>query len=114
MNQHNYNILDTADAVARAAHIWIRSLWLDESRADEERQALAGGLLAGLCDRLDLSPRVQEIVAYIYTLLDDDSDDALALSRSMMNAQSAEFRRAFAQGRSEAGAILEMLAYHER
>lgn len=123
MNQHNYdttntyaadNSLETADAVARAAHIWIRSLWQDETQADEERRALAGGLVSGLCDRLELSPRVREVVAYVYTLLDNEGDQALAVSRTMMDSRTTKLLLAFEKGRSEASAILEMLAYHEK
>lgn len=123
MNQHNYdttqtyvpdNSLETADAVARAAHIWIRSLWQDETQADDERRALAGGLVSGLCDRLELSPRVREVVAYVYTLLDNDGDEALVVSRTMMESRTAKSLLAFERGRSEANAILEMLAYHEK
>lgn len=123
MNQHNYdttntyaadNSLETADAVARAAHIWIRSLWQDETQVDEERRALAGGLVSGLCDRLELSPRVREVVAYVYTLLDNEGDRALAVSRTMMDSRTTKLLLAFEKGRSEASAILEMLAYHEK
>jgi len=123
MNQHNYNAsntyvpdssLETADAVARAAHIWIRSLWQDETQVDEERRALAGGLVSGLCDRLELSPRVREVVAYVYTLLDNEGDRALAVSRTMMDSRTTKLLLAFEKGRSEASAILEMLAYHEK
>jgi hypothetical protein len=123
MNQHNHdtantdvpdNTLETADAVARAAHIWIRSLWQDELQADEERRALAGGLISGLCDRLELSPRVSEVVAYVYTLLDNEGSDALAVSRAMINTQTPKFLLAYERGRAEASGILEKLAYHEK
>ena len=55
--------LETADSVARAAHVWIRSICLNEMQMEEERLALAGGLIAGLCERLALNPRVRELVA---------------------------------------------------
>ena len=64
--------LETADAVARAAHMWIRSLCLGEMQEEDERYALAGGLVAGLCERLELNPRVRELVAYVYTLLNNE------------------------------------------
>ena len=124
MKTHNHNraetpweddTLQTADAVARAAHLWIRSLWQDESRPGEERRALAGGLVSGLCDHLDLSPRVREVVAYVYSLIDDDGDQALELSRTMLESGTTPSQHfAYQMGRTEAGGILEMLAYHEK
>ena len=105
--------LETADAVARAAHLWIRSLCLTENHRAGERQSLAGGLVAGLCDRLELDPLVQHLVAYVYALLDDEGCQALAVSRMMLvRPVSQEQRQAFERGRSEAAAIVEMLAYH--
>ena len=124
MNKHAYNsteplweqeTLQTADAVARAAHLWIHSLWQDDSRPSEERRALAGGLVSGLCDHLELSPRVREVVAYVYSLIDDEGDEALELSRTMLAAGTTpSLHFAYQKGRSEAGGILEMLAYHEK
>lgn len=107
--------LETADAVARAAHIWIRSLCLNEMQEADERHALASGLVAGLCERLELSPRVRELVAYVYTLLDNDNDQALAVSRKMLNPPTPLSRRyPYERGRSEARGIVEMLVYHDR
>jgi hypothetical protein len=105
--------LDTADAVARAAHIWIRSLCLTELHAPAERHALACGLVFGLCERLELDPRVQELVAYVYALLDDEGSQALAASRMMLaRSVPAIHLHAYKKGRSEAAAIVEMLSYH--
>jgi hypothetical protein len=107
--------LETADAVARAAHIWIRSICLNEMQEEDERSALAGGLVAGLCERLALNPRVRELVAYVYTLLDDQGGQALAVSRMMLDQPvPAPMRRAYQRGRSEAAGIVEMLAFHDR
>jgi hypothetical protein len=107
--------LETADAVARAAHIWIRSLCLNEMQEADERHALASGLVAGLCERLELSPRVRELVAYVYALLDDDGEQALAVSRKMLNPPVPFSRRLpYERGRSEARGIVEMLVYHDR
>ena len=77
--------LETADAVARTAHIWIRSICLNEMQGEDERYALAGGLVAGLCECLALNPRVRELVAYVYTLLSDEGGQALAVSRMMLD-----------------------------
>lgn len=107
------NPLETADAVARAAHLWIRSLCLTENHQAVERQSLAGGLVAGLCERLELDPRVRNLVAYVYALLDDEGTQALSISRMMLHRPVPTTQRsAFERGRSEAAAIVEMLAYH--
>ena len=105
--------LDTADAVARASHIWIRSLCLTEMQTPAERHALACGLVFDLCERLELDPRVQELVAYVYALLDDEGSQALAASRMMLDRSVPSIHlHAYKKGRSEAAAIVEMLAYH--
>ncbi|MGI9270595.1 MAG: hypothetical protein ACR2QT_02375 [Woeseiaceae bacterium] len=105
--------LETADAVARTAHVWIRSIYLNETLGEDERYALAGGLVAGLCERLALNPRVHELIAYVYTLLSDEGGQALAISRMMLNQPvPAPLRRAYERGRSEATGIVEMLAFH--
>ena len=105
--------LETADAIARAAHIWIRSLCLNELYEVGERQALASGLVAGLCQRLELDSRVRELVTYVYALLDDEGGQALAISRLMLSQSAPAFNRAaYEKGRSEAAGIVEMLTYH--
>ena len=77
--------LETVDAVARAAHLWVRSLCLSGFQTEQERLAIAGGLIAGLCRHLELDARIQELVSYVYTLLDDDGNQALAVSRLMLD-----------------------------
>jgi len=105
--------LETADAVARAAHLWIRALCLNVMQEPEERQALASGLVAGLCDRLELDPRIRELVAYVYALLDNEGALALPVARDMLRPpQPTTNRDAYEKGRSEAAGIVEMLAYH--
>ena len=105
--------LTTADAIARAAHIWIRSLCLNDLYEADERRALAGGLVAGLCARLELDSRVQELVTYVYALLDDEGGQALTVSRTMLSQSvSALHYSAYEKGRSEAAGIVEMLGYH--
>ena len=107
--------LETADAVARAAHIWIRSVCLNERQREEDRNALAGGLVAGLCERLSLNHRVRDLVAYVYTLLDNESSQALAVSRMMLDKPVPRNQReAYERGRSEAAGIVEMLSYHDK
>ena len=102
--------LETADAVARAAHIWIRSLCLNETQEADERRALASGLVTGLCERLALSHRVRELIAYVYVLLDDDNGQALAESRQLLIQPVRPSKRyAYERGRSEARGIVEML-----
>ena len=108
------NSLKTADSVARAAHIWIRSICLNELQGADERYALAGGLIAGLCERLTLNPRVRELVAYVYALLDDEGGQALAVSRMMLDQPvPTPLRNAYERGRSEAAGIVEMLSFHD-
>ena len=105
--------LETADAVARAAHLWIRSLCLSDRFKASERQSIAGGLVAGLCERLDLDPRVRELVAYVYALLDDEGTQALPISRMMLDRPVPRSqRKAYEKGLLEAAGIVEMLAYH--
>ena len=107
--------LATADAVARTAHIWIRSLCLNETQEADERYALACGLVTGLCERLELSYRVRELIAYVYALLDNDNDQALAVSRMMLNHPVRLSKRdAYERGRSEARGIVEMLVSHDQ
>jgi len=104
--------LETADAVARAAHIWIRSLCLTELQKPPERHAMACGLIAGLCERLELDTRVQELVAYVYALIDDEGAQALATSHIMLaRSVPSDYAHAYRRGLSEAAAIVEMLAY---
>jgi hypothetical protein len=111
----NDDPLETADAVARAAHIWIRSLCLNEMQKQDDRYSLARGLIAGLCERLALDTRIRELVAYVYTLLDNEGSQALAVSRTMLD-QAAPITKphAYARGRSEAASIVEMLACHDQ
>jgi hypothetical protein len=107
--------LETADAVARAAHIWIRSLCLTELQEDDERHSMACGLITGLCERLELDPRVHELVTYVYALLDDEGAKSLAASRVMLQQSIMPSKMpAYKKGVSEAAAIVEMLAYHKR
>ena len=107
--------VETADAVARAAHIWIRSLCLTEKQEPDERLAMACGLITGLCERLELDPRVRELVAYVYALLDDEGCGSLAASRVMLQQSiTPPNLPAFRKGLSEATAIVEMIWYHNR
>ena len=113
--QRDPSSLETADAVARAAHLWIRSLYQKFDSDPSERQAIAGGLVAGLCDRLELDLRVTDLVAYVYALLDDQGSQALPISKLMLASPSgARARVAFQRGKKEAAAIVEMLSYYHR
>ena len=104
----------TVDAVARAAHLWIRSLCLHDVRSAEERHAIASGLVAGLCERLSLTPRIRPLVTYVYTLLDGEGSQALAASRLMLERPATRAARdAYARGKSEAVGITEMVRYHD-
>jgi len=110
----NKHALETADAVARATHLWVRSLCLNEKQDAGDRLALAGGLVAGLCERLSLDNRVQELVAYVYALLDEEGNQALTVSRMMLDQPVPPSKLlAYQRGRSEAAGIIEMLAYYD-
>jgi len=107
--------LETVDAVARAAHLWLRSLCLNELQTEEERSAIAGGLITGLCKHLELNTRIQELVLYVYTLLDDEGTQALAISRLMLDQPiPRSTRHAYDKGKTEAAGIVEMLGYHDQ
>ena len=107
--------LETVDAVARAAHLWLRSLCLNELQTEEERSAIAGGLITGLCRHLELDARIQELVLYVYTLLDDEGNQALAISRLMLDQPIPQpTRHAYDKGKTEAAGIVEMLGYHSQ
>jgi len=107
--------LETVDAVARAAHLWVRSLCLSELQTEEERHAIAGGLITGLCRHLKLNARIQELVLYVYTLLDDEGNQALAISRLMLDQPiPRSTRHAYDKGKTEAIGIVEMLRYHDQ
>jgi hypothetical protein len=105
--------LAIADAVARAAHIWIRSLCLNEFQEADERRFMASGLIAGLCERLDVDPRIQELITYIYALLDNDADGSLDSTRVILQkAMAPENLSARQRGVQEAEAIVELFVYH--
>ena len=113
-NDEGKSPVETVDAVARAAHLWIRSLCLTEVTTEEERYATASGLVAGLCERLALTPRIQALVAYVYSLLDNEGGRALAVSRLMLDEPaSRSARSAYARGKSEAVGIVELIRYQE-
>ena len=81
----------------------------------DERHSMACGLVSGLCERLELDPRVQELVAYVYALLDDEGAKSLAASKVMLNQSvPASNLPAYKKGLSEAAAIVEMLSFHKR
>ncbi len=114
-NEDSNKNLETVDAVARAAHLWIRALCMTDQVSDGDRFALAGGLISGLCERLDLDPRIQQLVAYVYALLNGQDEDGAALSASRLMVHRPvppAYRDAYEKGRDEAAGIVEMLAYH--
>ena len=103
--------LEIADAVARATHLWTRSICLNELERPTERIALAGGLVTALSEHLELDPAIGELIAYVYTLLDDEGDQALSVSRMMLKPPvSAARRRAYERGRTEAAGIVDKAA----
>jgi hypothetical protein len=106
--------LDTADAVARAAHMWIRSLSMTDMQRADERHSMACGLIACLCERLELDSRVQELITYVYALLDDEGVSSLAATRVMLRQSMAPSNLpAYRKGMAEAAGIVEMLIFHK-
>jgi hypothetical protein len=65
--------------------------------------SLAGGLVAGLCQCLELNARVQDLVAYVYTLLGSESGQALAVSRMMLDRPVDPARRLASESSKRAG-----------
>lgn len=103
--------LDAADAIARAVFLWVRFMGTTEPRAAREQRCLAAGLIAGLCERLQLEPRVLTLVSYAYVLMDGETDQALAVSRSLLYRPARDCEReAFDRGLGDAAVIAEMLA----
>ena len=93
--------------------MWIRSICLNEKEDAGQRRALAGGLVAGLCEHLALDPRVKELVAYVYTLLENEGSQALSISRMMLDQPVPPSQHiAYERGLAEAAGIVGMLAYH--
>jgi hypothetical protein len=104
--------LAIADAVARAAHIWIRSLCLNELQQADERRSMASGLITGLCERLNVDPRIQELITYLYALF-DDADGSLDSTRVISHkAMTPENLATYQRGMQEAEAIVELFVYH--
>jgi hypothetical protein len=102
--------LETVDAVARSAHLWIR--WLDklDKRPADERQALLGGLVSGLCDLMELDPGVRELAAYAAALLEQGDAEPLKRAREMVaHPDGPRLRAVYQRGRYEAHAIVLML-----
>jgi hypothetical protein len=102
--------LDSVDAVARSAYLWIRHLCLCETLPADERRALTGGLVDGLGELMKLDARAQELVAYAITLRDQEDAEALTMARQMMaRPDGARLWAAFQRGRQEAYGIMQML-----
>ena len=103
--------LEAADSVARAVFLWVRFLGTTEPRTIREQRCLAAGLIAGLCERLEIEPRVLALVSYAYTLMDGEIDQALTISRTLpYRPTRAREREAFDRGLGDAALIAEMLA----
>lgn len=102
--------LYTVDAVARAAHLWTR--WLDKLNhlPADERQALLAGLVSGLCDLMDLEPRVQELVTYAVALLEQGDAELLPHARQVLaDPDDARLKAVYQRGRYEAHGLVLML-----
>lgn len=64
--------------------------------------------IAGLCERLDVDPRIHELITYIYALLDNDADGSLDSTRVILQkAMAPENLSARQTGVQEAEAIVK-------
>jgi hypothetical protein len=102
-------ILDTADRVGRATHLWLRRHDTPPDSAFRA-QCLAAGFIAELCEALDLSRRHAIFAAYSYALLDDEAADPLRIAELLLNCHSGHDTTAqFEQGRAMACTMLAMI-----
>lgn len=83
-------VLEAADRVARAAHLWIRhgnTIQLP-SEGPGAREDLIAGIIFGLCNALELDERHALLSAYVYALIDGDAAEALLVAQSMFRRRA--------------------------
>jgi|GEM_PF-2221232 len=90
-------ILDTADRIARATHLWLRqhavmhgaACPVDGSPGNERHmQWVVAGLISGLCDHLQLTAQHAALAAYAYALLDGSGSDSLEIAAILSDTRS--------------------------
>ena len=82
--------LRRADAVARAAHLWVKRRALQHLCEGREESAMAArgyasGLIEGLARSLELTPQEYQMVAYVFCLLNGNEKDALEAARALLD-----------------------------
>lgn len=99
------------DAIARAAHLWVRHLEPSTSQWREDGHlAFVAGVIAGLCVELRQSEGSHRVVAYVYALLDGFGTDALRQANAITAACSdAAHAGDYTRGREEAVGIVAWL-----
>jgi len=112
-------ILDTADRIARATHLWLRqpavlhgtACSVNGSLGDEPRmQWLVAGLISELCEHLQLTAQHAALAAYAYALLDGSGSDSLEIAAILSDTRSRPHTSmVFAQGCSLACEMLALL-----
>ena len=79
-------VLEAADRVARAAHIWIchGNAVRFPSDGQGAREDLIAGVIFGLCNALELDEQHALLSAYVYALIDGEAAEALLVAQSML------------------------------
>lgn len=108
--------LHLVDAIARAAHLWVRQLEPATLRWREAAHlAFVGGMITGLCDGSGQPQHFRSWVAYVYALLDGSGCDALRLAHEILEAAAdAAHGPDFERGRAESVGIKGWLRLPER
>jgi hypothetical protein len=107
--------LEAIDRVARATHLWIRHERAFMRLAEQDghgpgRHNLVAGVIAGLCDALDLDQRCAVLAAYAYALIDSETEHALAIAYPLCNRQiETRYLSAFEAGRNAAADLIAIL-----
>jgi hypothetical protein len=110
MKERRLDSLEAIDAMARAAHLWVRHLKpATRGLDDTAHAAFVAGLIAGLCEELGETPAAAGWVGYVYALLDGYGSDALGQSARLASPDDIRHLPEYPQGRAEAGHVLAWL-----
>jgi len=106
-------VLEVADRVARAVHIWVcHGNGLPGSASGSAaREDLIAGILCGLCRALKLDKRHALLSAYIYALIDGNISEALLTARSMFDGErdGSQNRAAYQAGVRAANELVALI-----
>lgn len=106
-------VLEAADRVARAAHLWIRHGHAAgfPSPVTVGGDEVVAGIIFGLCDALDLDERHALLSAYVYALIDGRGGEAVVVAHSMLRRGEDEAGRSgYRQGLRAASDLVASLA----